>query len=431
MDFAKKVVNTSVANLVARTLVLVGSIVLARVLGPKGLGEYAMLRAVPLLIVALVSIGLPSAAVYFLSREPQRQPQIVANLFLYSIVVGGVVAGGLWLSSPLLEQFYFRQSLKVSYLILLSLSVPLLLFIRFGSAILQGLYRIEERNVVQVLIRALLIPAYLILVWAAGWGITGALTGWVMAHCVVSVYVLFKVRKDVKFRWRPSFKGMQDIFRYGRTAYLGQLFDQVQNQIVVVVLGLFLESSRLGVFVVAMAFNGLVLLPSAAIRRPMLPRLSRMDPTSAARAFVQVSQVGFVLTLLLAIVMSVVAPYAVPLLYGSLFEEVARLLFVLLPGFVGSAVVSIVNVYFMSIGSPIRRVYLNIFRTSLLLIALGIGVKYGNLTGAAIGMTTALLLTLALSIFLACWRNPYVRFRDMMTVQSSVLAYARSLVHRK
>ncbi len=428
MDFARKVVNTAGATFIVRILGLAGSVVLGRLLGPEGLGVYSILRAIPSFLVALTCVGLPTAAVYYVSREPQNRPQITATLFFYAIVCGSIIAIGLWISSPLLNKLYFKGVLKGSYFVLLSFLVPFMLFVRLGSAILQGLYRITERNGVEILLRTVLILGYLALVWLVKWHIFGALTSLVIAHCLTAFYVLFFVRRDIKFTVSRNFAIIRRMFGYALSAFLGQFLEQMEGNIIFLILGMFIESASLGLFAVAIALGGFVLFPSTAIARPMLPRLARMDEKEAGRAFIQVIQVGLILSTLTAVAVVVIAPYAVPLLYGSKFNGVTRILIVLLPGFIAGAMLSFVRVYFLSTGKPLWRMYMSMFRAVLLLVSIVVGGISGGILGAAIGMTVGLIITLFGALCFIFWYNPIIEFRDMIVAWTATVTYVKAFI---
>jgi O-antigen/teichoic acid export membrane protein len=264
-------------------------------------------------------------------------------------------------------------------------------------------------------------------VWLQGWGITGALLGWAMAYVVVAFYALVYIKRDVPFSWRPTYEAMPDVFRYGNTAYLGQLIDQTEGHAILLLLALFVSPSEVGMFSIAIVFSKFVLWPSTAIRRPMLPKLASMDPARTASAFIQVVQVGLFLSFTFAAAVTLVSPYAIPLLYGKSFEGVVPLILILVPGILAHAVVMIINGYFMSIGSPKRRVYINVFRVVSLLTAVVVGGFFGGIRYATLSMSACFVLTMIVAVFLACWRNTHVKFRDLVVLNPAVSTYFRKM----
>lgn len=431
MDFAKKVVNTGMVTFMALILSLLGSVVLGRLLGPDGLGIYSLLRSIPAFLVTVACIGLPTAAVHFVSKEPKRRSEIAATLFLYSTVGGTIFGVGLWIAKPFLNSLYFEGNLEVKYFLLLSFLVPLMLFVRLGNSILQGLYRIAERNRVDVLIRSISILNYIALIWLLGWQLVGALVSLLIAYCTVGIYIFLLVRQDIKLILNKNIRELRYMFGYALSAYVGQFLEQMEGSILLLILGMIIEPSQLGLFTVAIGISGFVLFPSTAIARPMLPRFSRMTIRQASLAFVQVLQVGLVLSLLLSISIYVVAPYMVPLLYGSKFEKVSGLLFILLPGFLASALFSIVRVYFLSTGRHLLRLYFSIFRAVLLFMGIVIGGINAGVDGAAIGMTGAFIITFLSGLFFVFWNNPIVDFRDVLFIWPSTLEYIKAFISTK
>src|SRR4029077_2701971 len=83
-------------TVVTRLLMLLGtvgaSVIVARWLGPEGLGSLAVLNTTIVLALSIGSLGLTSANTYFIARDRQTLAPIWANAIVYSLGAGAIVA---------------------------------------------------------------------------------------------------------------------------------------------------------------------------------------------------------------------------------------------------------------------------------------------------------------------------------------------------
>ena len=77
-------------------------VIAPRLLGPSGEGELAAIQTWPLLLGTLSMLGLDSALVYFISREPERGKQLTATAMLIGLLSSLLVGAIAWFAMPFL-----------------------------------------------------------------------------------------------------------------------------------------------------------------------------------------------------------------------------------------------------------------------------------------------------------------------------------------
>ena len=150
-----------------RLLMFVGglgsSIVVARWLGPEGLGTLAVLNAMVALALQIGSAGLPSANTYFIAKDRTRLAAAWANSVFFAFVVGSLIAVAVFLGAEIWPEFFGGVSL--SLLMIAALSIPFQLLTVLGLNVLLAMGRIGQLNFLDSLSPALaLINAVVVLV---------------------------------------------------------------------------------------------------------------------------------------------------------------------------------------------------------------------------------------------------------------------------
>ena len=90
------------ANSGLAALAVATGIIAPRLLGPSGEGELAAIQAWPLLLGSLAMLGLDSALVYFIAREPESGKQLTATAMLIGLLSSLLVGAIAWFALPFL-----------------------------------------------------------------------------------------------------------------------------------------------------------------------------------------------------------------------------------------------------------------------------------------------------------------------------------------
>src|SRR6266496_5469205 len=93
--FSVQVAWTFAARILMIFNSVVAGIIVARWLGPEGVGQLAVINVSVATIVQLGSLGLPSANIYFIAHDRNHLASAAVNSLLFSLVVGSALALGL------------------------------------------------------------------------------------------------------------------------------------------------------------------------------------------------------------------------------------------------------------------------------------------------------------------------------------------------
>lgn len=245
-------------------------IILARLLSPEDYGTIAM----PLVFLAIAQCFIDSGFSTALIRKPDLTEEDLSTAFYFNIGVGVICYFALFLSSPLIADFYntpiLSDLLKVTALA--TLFNPL-------CAVQQAILtrKIDFKTQAIVSLSGAIVSGSVGLVMAySGYGI------WSLVFQQVGGYVIRTILLWMLGRWKPKRKWSWESFRYlwgfGSKMLGSALLDTTYNNIYPIVIGKFFSANDLGNYTRAQQFSS---LPSSnvtgVLQRVTFPILSSIQ----------------------------------------------------------------------------------------------------------------------------------------------------------
>ena len=326
---------------------LVTSIVTARFLGQSGRGDYFFMVTLAALIVQFANLGLPSSNTYFAARDPHRTPQLVANAFWVSLVVGGGLGVGIAVFAHAVGML---QDTPASYLWLAAALAPPTLFYLLVTVILVGRGQIRSFNALELAVRVVLLPLFIAagILGASASGFVGISVVVWLAGAVAGVAL---VGRYARITFRPSLELLVVGFRYATKAYLITLLAFVALRGNIFLLRREFGPADLGLYSIAMQIADVLILLPQAVAMILLPHLVRETEARWERTVRAVLWVAGVMLVVCAVT-AVAAGPAIRLLYGEEFELSTRVLQIMLPSVFSLAVAGVLSQYLAAIGIP-------------------------------------------------------------------------------
>jgi len=319
---------------------LVG-IISARALGPSGRGVYAATLTSAALIVQFGNFGLSSAILYFVSRRPRR-----SGTFLLVAWVAGI---GLLALGLLVYVTLRRLGVVSDASLLIALWAPAQLTALLQEQIFLGVKRFRQYNVLQFGGRCLGLLAAAGAVWlhpADPFAFVGSQLLADVAILVVGTILLLSTGLGTGLH--PIAIGPVARLAFRAAPVLIIPFLLIRSDILL--MQVFRGSAETGIYSVAsQLIDVLLLLPGTFATVLFVSLANSRDPVGVtARAGRNV----LVLSSLLAALMALGGPWALPLVFGRPFEASCGPLLVLLPGAVLLGFQTIIGQYFGSKAYP-------------------------------------------------------------------------------
>ncbi|MFH1359469.1 MAG: flippase [Candidatus Omnitrophota bacterium] len=313
---------------------IIGSIILARSLGPTGRGIYALLILFPTVMSQLCNFGIGEANVYFVGKDNRNLNVAVSISFLGSVAFS-LVAISLLLT---VSRFAFFQNFLIENLITpfqfwAAIAVlPLLLLAEYLKTIFLGKEEITVYNVINLSYAFIGLISIVVFVFMLGFGVNGALTAYILSSVTIAALTVILLRKIIPGHFLFSKKQLASWIKFGLKGYSGNLAQLLNYRLDMFLVALFLNPSAVGYYSIAVAFaEGLWMIPRA-LATALFPRISALSNAKTNGPTAQISRHNFFVIGVLSLLCALFVRPMIGLLFGDLFLPSAQPLLILLPG---------------------------------------------------------------------------------------------------
>jgi len=243
----------SLATEVARIgLMMVATVLLARILGPAGRGSYAACTVFAALLTVIFFLGTDVGCLYFVGSRRFSVSEGVAHVVLSGLMfaVVAVAAGAVLVRMP--WEFFHKASPTAFYVALALIPINFL-----SLTLLRMLIQVRQFTWYGILSTGrhlVYLAALVVIVWVLDLGVVGALVAMLASSVIGLVPVLALMRRKYDLRWVwPTRTSLWRVLHYGVRSYFSKVSNLVNMQVGTIVLAMFAPKEDLGFFAVAMA----------------------------------------------------------------------------------------------------------------------------------------------------------------------------------
>ena len=312
---------SAIDNIAQHSVTFVVSIVLARLLTPDDYGLIGIIAIFTTVCTALINGGFTTALI----RKKDATDDDYNTAFIVNLVVSLVLYAIIFLSSPLIANFFGREELlaltRVSSLGMIIGALALVQQTRLTK-------KIDFKSQTKITLIASVSSGIVGIVLAVlGFGVWSLVAQQLMSHCLRTVLLWF-VNK-----WIPSLrfssKSFHELFGFGWKMMVSSMIDTVWKELYQVVVGKFYSPATLGQYTRSKQFSKLFSSNlTSVIQRVTYPVLSNIqdDKERMVAAYRKIIKTTMFVT---AISMFFVGAISEPLLYcliGPKWHEAATYL---------------------------------------------------------------------------------------------------------
>jgi O-antigen/teichoic acid export membrane protein len=327
---ARAVTLNIFGNFATSAVGFVGSIALARWLGPSNRGLFALMSSVSNLTLYLGGIGVPWAIVYYSARKDSSPATLFGNSLAHAAVLALIVIPVSWLLHGALANAFGHGQGGETWVLAAGL-VPMVFLEWTTGGQLQGMLMFGRYNVLGVVAKLAYVIAILVFLGILHLGVAAGL----LATGIGAIVMVLGALKPILAFGRPRFERrlLSAMLRYGSRVQVGSIFQVAMARVDVVILQFFRPLAQVGYYVVAQTIAELLLQLTLAFKQSVMPLVSsyegdeRQATTSAdslrhhgilagAAAFVNV---GFGSAVILFV-------------YGTAYRSAVLPMLILLPG---------------------------------------------------------------------------------------------------
>lgn len=372
-SFTRRVSAVFSTKVVAFAISLATTLVISRVLGPAGKGEYVAVLAVPGLLGAIGVFGLPSAVNYFSARGTSVRGLLEVGLILTAIL-SAILIALVWISMPWLEQvlhWVYPTAIHVWYVPgggkvigstldrstadmveVVLIVIPAALLTTFAASVLYGRQQVRTYSAILIGQGAITLVLSTLLVAVFRFGVPGAVASsivvtWLAAAAdVVAVGLLARRMPPGS---RVSYRGLAG---YGFKVYPASITSYFNYRIDTYIIQAVMLSPEapLGLYSMAVTMAELIFYVPDSVTMIFLPRVAGLPQAEADALLPRVSRLTVLMTVLAALALVPTAWLGIHLVLPN--STTVSAFYVLLPAVISLSVSKVMSSYVAGRGRP-------------------------------------------------------------------------------
>lgn len=392
-------------NVILLPLGILGSILIARSIGPGEKGNLDLILATAALLGMILSFSLPTGVTFIVARERVNIRALAIRLILISLVFASVAGGVLAILRYLGRASSFLPEHMGSWIIVaLAVFVCLEMLANFWRAILNGKQEIIKVNHCELAGRfsqvlLLFVLAAVLYVWGRRLFVS-ALFLLSMGVTVLINILLIRVLSRYWSESRDADSSISGVVKFALPSYLGNLAQFLNYKLDVFIVSLYAGFASVGRYTLAVSLAQLLWMLSNGAATVLLPKVAANNTVANVSHTARVTRLSLTASLLSAIALGVVAFYALPRLYGEPFRPSVTALLWLLPGIVAFSSVNVLAAYINGIGKPRLNLIVAVASLTVTVTLDLILIPRFGIVGAALASTCSYTLSAILTIWL-------------------------------
>lgn len=331
MSFLRKAILINTTEFFCLIIAALQSIVVTRVLGPAGIGQYATINSAMMITLQIASLGFPLSLLYYSQRNPDNSSEYLINTIWAMAFLGTV--GGIVLAALV----YFRANYfgVVPWFLLIALIFYVPVYLQGSVARSVLLRKIQARWI--SLMRILPIAGSFIAIIV--FSLLGILNVYLAVLCVIFAGLIMTVagwsgawpgldlskRLSLKSCWRLSSMGI----RIGWADMMIVLNGQIS---ILIIKHLIDNFESVGYFSRGQRVATLVLMASQAITPLLFSKWASFPQDKIAVHVEKVMRFASTVVVIMIVVVLLTGKWIILLLYGKEFLPAVQPMMILLPG---------------------------------------------------------------------------------------------------
>ncbi len=326
----KVMARTAGFNMVTAMASGLGSVVVARALGPTGRGEYAALMAWFGISLIVGQMGLPAALCFYVAKDPQHARDYVATSRAMMVATGMLAFIAGLLLAPVLSRG--NPQIADDYRIVFGISIVTYVGVAYTFAL-------QPRHLLRWNVVRTIQPVLSLLILCILWFLkllTLNMTMFILAATLTLQlgWGYWYCRRNALAPGHARISLLRPLAGYGLAQIAALTPATLNAQLDQLVLSQTVAAADLGRYAIAVSLTSLPIPIVAAIGNVAFPRLAAQQVVTDATLRMQrhaiVASAGIAAAMLVPL--AVVAYWLIPFLFGAGFREAVPLLWILTPG---------------------------------------------------------------------------------------------------
>lgn len=331
MSFLRKAILVNSTEFVCLAIALAQTIILTRVLGPAGIGQYSLIRSILMLAAQFCCLGFPISFLYHSQHDPDNTKKYLINAIWVSVALG--ILGGLALVVLIYSKAgYFGP---VPWFTLLGIGAFIPIVLQTGITRQNLLIKIEARRLSIVRLSGATGAFLLVLIlWFSGLlGVGQAILCFLSVTIIHATVGWYWMRKDVDFSIKPTWHISRKLGLMGIRLSWTDIMVLLNSTLNILIIKFLIEDfESLGYFSRGLQIAMLIVTASRAIFPLLFSRFTSLKEGELVGNLEKVMRFISTTCIMMIIGILVTAKWLVILMFGREFLPAVKPMMILLPG---------------------------------------------------------------------------------------------------
>jgi O-antigen/teichoic acid export membrane protein len=334
-----------------------GGLLVARLLGPAGRGELALLFILPTVVAMLLGFGIGTANAYFASqhKNPLGHGLSLAQLYYNSLWLGllfgiaGIVA--IFFSEEWIIAKFLR-GISPAKIRLATIAIPLLLFYNFFQGLAQGERRFGVYNGAVVLRPFFFLLVFLLSLLQLDDRVQAGLWAYGLGYVLPVLWLITALRPRASRRLSLSSAVLKAQMQIGLPSYIAELLGYLFFRVNLLLIGYFLSGEHAGYFAIVLLIAESLWFLANSVSTALLPVAAGRSAEHLRELVPKVVRHVVFLTACCVAALFAVDRWLIGLSFGEDFLPAVIPLRLLYPGIVAASATKVFASYLLSQRRP-------------------------------------------------------------------------------
>lgn len=336
-ELLKNISTTFLRQIISGLLQILILSLIANIYGPTGNGIFAQVILLPTILMTLLNFGVGSACVYYInSKKIEKENVLLAiyEIFKFQIVLAYVI--GFFVIIIFKDTVFSDISLQL--LISSLVFFPFILLSNLTSCYFQAIQDFKTYNFLSI-IQPIIFISLIFLGLIFEKNITYIVIFYFTSILIIQIFALKKI--DIsKFSFNKSNKIEKSlILKYGLKSHASNILAFINYKADLFIISYFLDSTLVGIYVVAVTLCETLWLISSSVSTIILPVLSSLGGNNRKEDLLAstISRIVIWITFIASLILILTLRYILELAFSQQYSQVFDIAIILIPGIIFSS----------------------------------------------------------------------------------------------
>ena len=409
----KNIIQNLGANLLITILGLVGSIILARWLGPSQRGVFAAIILIPAILQYFVNFGLSSASLYF-TAQPHSNKNTIWNALILMGFIQSII--GILMGYFIINLYLQKYDLKIINLGHLYLfTIPLGIFGMYATYILQGASHFKVTNLLKCIVPLGYCVGIIFLKIHRNLSIENLVYVQLIIQSFYLIIALFSLYKLLLYRlnFKLEYNFIPQMLKYSVKVWFGDVAQLANLRIDQFLIGGFLSSRDLGIYTIAISVARFTSIFADAVTTIMLPSITGKNSfQEKVTEILNFFKKYWIFSVIFHTVFALILPIIIPFVFGNAYADAIIVCQILVVGSFFINAKTVLGGGVLGLGFPEIMSFVEVIGMVILLIFSIIFIKLYGLMGVAVAISLSYFIQFSITIFLTNMKG--ISYKDLL-----------------